>query len=92
MLEESNDPRNFSDVEIAEWKKNWGQSHGEITSELGFPRSHAESDELIEGTGNYFWVEKDKKWYNRCASLFTDRERAIADYLYACSTYQYLNE
>jgi hypothetical protein len=84
--EESGDPRNFSDVEVKEWKENWGQSHGEITSELGFPRSHAEADELILDTGNYFWDEKDKKWYNRYASLFTDREHAIADYLY------YLNQ
>jgi len=81
--EESGDPRNFSDVEIAEFKENWGQSHGEITSELGFPRSHAEADELILDTGNYFWIEADKKWYNRCASLFTEREQAIADYLRA---------
>jgi hypothetical protein len=80
--EESGAPENFSDVEIQEFKENWGQSHGEITSELGFPRSHTEADELILGTGNYFWDEKDKKWYNRCASLFTEREQAIADYLY----------
>ena len=88
--EESNDPRNFSDVEIQEWKEKWGQSHSEITANLGYPRSHAESDELL--MDDYFWVEKDKRWYNRCASGFTPREQAIADYLYACSTYQNLNE
>ena len=88
--EESNDPRNFSDVEIQEWKEKWGQSHSEITANLGYPRSHAESDELL--MDDYFWVEKDKRWYNRCASGFTPREQAIADYLFACSTYQNLNE
>jgi hypothetical protein len=75
----------FSDEEILEWKHNWGQSHCEITSELGFPRSHAEADELIQDTGNYFWNEKDRKWYNRCASMFTEREQQIADHLYALS-------
>jgi hypothetical protein len=79
--EETGAPQNFSDVEVKEWKENWGQSHGEITSELGFPRSHAKADELIIATGNYFWIEADKKWYNKCASMFTEREQAIADYL-----------
>jgi hypothetical protein len=88
--EESNDPRNFSDVEIEEWKEKWGQSHSEITANLEYPRSHAQSDELL--MEDYFWIEKNKRWYNRCASTFTDREQAIADYLYALSTYQYLNE
>jgi len=88
--QESNDPRNFSDLEINEWKQKWGQSHSEITANLGYPRSHAESDELL--MDDYFWVEKDKRWYNRCASMFTPREQAIADYLYALSTYQNLNE
>lgn len=67
--------------EIREFKKEWGQTHGEITSCLGFPKSHNESDELILETGNYFWVEKDKRWYNRCASGFTTRDQQIADYL-----------
>jgi hypothetical protein len=87
--EESNDPRNFSDIEIEEWKEKWGQTHSGITAELGYPRSHAESDELL--IDEYFWIEKDKRWYNRSASMFTDREQAIADYLYALSTYQNLN-
>ena len=81
--EESGAPENFSDIEIEEFKENWGQSQGEITSELGFPESHAKSDDLIIATGNYFWDEKDKKWYNKCASMFTEREQAIADYLRA---------
>lgn len=90
--EEDNEnlPVTFTDEEIAQWKKDWGQTHSEITSELGYPRSHNESDGLL--MEDYFWVEKDKRWYNRHASMFTPREQAIADYLYACSTYQNLNE
>jgi len=90
--EEDNEnlPVTFTDEEIAQWKKDWGQTHSEITAELGYPRSHAESDGLL--MEDYFWVEKDKRWYNRHASMFTPREQAIADYLYALSTYQNLNE
>jgi len=90
--EEDNEnlPVTFTDEEILQWKKDWGQTHSGITAELGYPRSHNESDGLL--MDDYFWVEKDKRWYNRCASGFTPREQAIADYLYACSTYQNLNE
>ena len=28
-----------------------------------------------------FWIPEDKKWYNKSASLFTEREQQIADYL-----------
>lgn len=65
--------------EIETFKKNWGQSHSEATSNLGYPRSHAESDELL--MEDFFWVEKDKKWYNKESSLFTERDQVIADYL-----------
>jgi hypothetical protein len=30
---------------------------------------------------DYFWIEEDKKWYNIEASMFTEREQEIADYL-----------
>jgi hypothetical protein len=69
----------ITDVEIREFKKNWGQTHSEITSNLGMSRKHSESDELL--MHDYFWVEADKKWYNKCASLFTEREQEIADHL-----------
>lgn len=76
--EESNDPNNFSDVEIAEFKKNWGQSHSEICANLGYDKDCSEI--LID---DYFWIEEDQMWYNKSASMYTDREQAIADYLRA---------
>ena len=79
LLEESNDPNNFSDVEIEEYKRYWGQSHSEITTALGYPKSHAESDELL--MVDYFWIEKDKAWYPKSASTYSKRDEAIADYL-----------
>jgi hypothetical protein len=77
--EESDAPENFSDVEVEEFKKNWGQSQSEITANLDYPKSHSQSDELL--VDDYFWIEEDKRWYPKCASLYTDREQAIADYL-----------
>jgi hypothetical protein len=78
-VEESNDPRNFSDAEIEEFKRYWGQSHSEITANLGYSRKHSESDELL--MVDYFWVEKDKAWYPKSASTYSARDEAIADYL-----------
>lgn len=77
--EEDNDPRNFSDVEIEEFKQKWGQYHNEITANLGYPLSHSQSDELL--MEDYFWIEADKFWFPKSASLYTPREQAIADYL-----------
>ena len=69
----------FTNEEILDFKKTWGQSHSEITANLGYSKSHSKSDELL--VDDYFWIEKDKKWYNKCASMFTEREQEIADYL-----------
>lgn len=77
--DDENLPITFTDAEILQWKKDWGQSHSEITAELGYPRSHEASDGLL--MEDYFWIEKDKRWYNKHASMFTKREQAIADYL-----------
>ena len=77
--EESGDPRNFSDAEIEEFKRYWGQSHSEITANLGYSRKHSESDDLL--MVDYFWIEKDKAWYPKSASTFSARDEAIADYL-----------
>jgi hypothetical protein len=66
--------------EIKKFKEDWGQSHSEITANLNYPRSHSEADELL--TDNYFWIESDKKWYNRSASGFTEKEQEIAQYLF----------
>jgi hypothetical protein len=67
----------FSEQEIKEFKENWGQSHSELCANLGY--SEKESDDII--MLDFFWIEADKKWYNKCASLFTEREKEIADYL-----------
>jgi hypothetical protein len=42
--EETGAPENFSDVEIEEFKENWGQTHSEVTAALGYSRKHSESD------------------------------------------------
>jgi hypothetical protein len=76
-VEESNAPENFSDVEIEEFKEAWGQTHDEICTNLGYDK---DCDELL--IDEYFWIEEDQKWYNRSASLFSDREQQIARYLY----------
>lgn len=75
--EESGAPENFSDVEIEEFKQKWGQTHNDVCDELGYNRKT--SDDLL--MLDFFWIEEDKKWYNKEASLFTPREQAIANYL-----------
>jgi hypothetical protein len=88
--EDEIDNTDITDEDIVQFKKDWGQTHSGITAELGYPRSHEQSDGLL--MEDYFWIEKDKRWYNRCASMFTPKEQRISDYLYGLSTYQYLNE
>ena len=68
-----------TDEEILAFKKQWEQSHSEITANLGYPRSHSDSDELL--MVDYFWIEKDKRWYPKSSSLYTPREQLIADYI-----------
>jgi hypothetical protein len=46
---------------------------------LGYDYSHSASDELL--MIDYFWITKDKKWYNKCSSLFTIKEQEIANFL-----------
>jgi len=77
--DEDDAPENFSDLEIEEFKKNWGQTHNEVCAELGYSRKG--SDELL--MEDYFWSHADEKWYNKEASMFTEREQAIANYLRA---------
>jgi len=74
---ETYDPRNFSDEEVREFKEKWGQSHGELCAELGY--DEVDTSELI--MIDFFWIEADKKWYNIAASMYTDREQEIANYL-----------
>lgn len=72
-----NAPENFSELEIKEFKETWGQTHSEICSALNLDNEGAE-DSL---RSDYFWLEKDQKWYPAFCSLYTEREQEIADYL-----------
>ena len=78
-MSEPNDPNNFSMVELADFKDEWGQYHDEICSELGYDGADA-SDALME---DYFWLPIEQKWYPICSSMYSEREQAIADYLNA---------
>ena len=73
------DNTDISDADIKKFKEDWGQTHSGVTAELGYPRSHEQSDGLL--MDDYFWIEKDKKWYNKHASMFTEKEQRIADHL-----------
>lgn len=77
LLEESNDPRNFSDVELTDFKDEWGQYNDEICANLDIDEEGAE-DYLM---GDYFWLEDEEKWYPKCSSMYSEREQVIADYL-----------
>jgi hypothetical protein len=65
--------------EIKAYLKGWGQKHGEITANLDYPRSHAESDELL--MENYFFLEGRKEWYPKLNRMYSKREQLIADYV-----------
>ena len=67
----------FTTDEIKAFKKTWGQSHSNACAELGY--SKKTSDDLL--MLDFFWVDEDRKWYNKESSLFTEREQQIADYL-----------
>lgn len=68
---------NFTVKEIKDFKQEWGQTHSGICAELGYDEEDA-SELLVD---DYFWIEDDEKWYNKNASLMSDREKEIADYL-----------
>jgi hypothetical protein len=78
-VEETGAPENFSDEEIKAYLKEWGQKQGEITSNLEYPKSHAESDELL--MEDYFFLEGRKEWYPKISRMYSEREQAIADYV-----------
>ena len=66
-----------SDDEIETFKKEWGQSHGEICANLDVPEDG--SDEYL--MDDYFWIDNDEIWCNKHASLFSEKDQKIADYL-----------
>lgn len=71
------EPEEITEEEIKAFKEAWGQTHSEICANLGYSKKG--SDDLL--MDEYFWIEADKKWYNKEASGFTEREEEIADYL-----------
>ena len=74
--QEPTDPENFSDLEVQEFKDEWGQDDEEINSNLDL-----EDDSTDYLMGDYFWLEAEKQWYPKCSSMYSEREQAIADYL-----------
>jgi len=72
-----NESENFSELEIKEFKENWGQTHEEICSALNLKNEDA-GDFL---RSDYFWLEENQKWYPTFSSVYSEREQAIADYL-----------
>lgn len=75
-----------SEEEIKEWRKNWGQSHGEICSCLGFDPEDDNSTELIMLTGNYFFLiaedDSDNQWFNKSScSMMSEEEKKTADWI-----------
>jgi hypothetical protein len=57
----------------------WGQKQGEITSNLGYPKSHSKSDELL--MEDYFFLEGRKEWYPKTSSMYSEEEQALANYI-----------
>lgn len=67
----------FTEEEISSFKENWGQSHEEICSCLGYDEDSSDDLLMID----YFWIENDKLWINKSASGFEGKDQEIADFL-----------
>jgi len=67
----------FDDDDIKAFKKQWGQKHGELCAALGLNKKTSDDVIMLD----YFWIEEDKKWYNKEASTFTEKEQLIANFL-----------
>ena len=66
-------------AEIKAFLNEWGQKQGEITSNLGYPKSHSESDDLL--MEDYFFLEGKKQWYPKISRMYSEREQLTADYV-----------
>lgn len=75
--EEDDEVETPSLAELNDFFDDWGQTHDEICSCLGYDEEG--SDDLL--TDDYFWVQKRYLWCNKEASGFTERDKEIADYL-----------
>ena len=71
------EPKDFSDAEIKEFKENWGQSESEVCSALNLDEEEAGAF-LVN---DYFYLEREQKWYEKFSSMYSEREQEIADYL-----------
>ena len=63
--------------EIEAFLEEWGQTHGEICSNLDYDEK--DSDDLL--VDEYFFHEKSQLWVNKHNSFFSDRDEKIANYL-----------
>lgn len=70
-------PKDFSDAEIEEFKQNWGQSESEVCSALSLDEEEAGAF-LVN---DYFYLEDEQKWYEKFSSIYSEKEQEIADYL-----------
>lgn len=64
-----------TEKEIEEFKKEWGQTHEEVCSELGY--DPVGSDDLL--MVDFFW--HDGLWINKYSTSMSAQEESIADYL-----------
>ena len=69
----------FIEEDIKAYLKEWGQKQGEITSNLGYPKSHSKSDDLL--MEDYFFLEGKKQWYPKISRMYSEEEQKIADYV-----------
>lgn len=80
--------KNITPQEIEDFKENWGQTHEEICNCLEYDYDDDSVDEEIISDG-YFWLATSNIWCNRSASMFTEREQEIADFLFENCTLTY---
>lgn len=66
----------FEEGEYEEFKKEWGQTHEEISACLGYDPDDDGTNEMIIGDG-YFWHEF--LWFPKTSSLYNPRQQDIAD-------------
>jgi len=72
------DSSNVSMAEKMDFIDEWGQYHDEVCAALGVP-DRRDADDII--MLDYFWHSETKKWIPKCASLYTERQQAMADWL-----------
>jgi len=60
----------ISTTEFDDFIDTWGQTELDYDIDTG-------EDVLLD----YFWIEKEKQWFPKQSSMYTEREQVIADYL-----------